>query len=51
VLSYDNFDVALFESLPEFLRKKIESSKEYNDLITAQEKKQEQGDDNIEPPF
>lgn len=32
VLSYDNFDVALFESLPEFLRKKIESSKEYKEL-------------------
>jgi hypothetical protein len=32
VLSYDNFDVSLFESLPEILRKKIESSKEYKEL-------------------
>lgn len=33
VLSYDNFDNTLFESLPEFLRKKIESSTEYKHMI------------------
>ena len=32
VLSFDNFDNALFESLPEFLRKKIESSLEYKSI-------------------
>lgn len=51
VLSYDNFDTELFNSLPEFLRKKIESSIEYNKLITEQEKKQESGDESTDPPF
>ena len=32
VLSFDNFDNTLFESLPEFLRKKIEGSTEYKDI-------------------
>lgn len=32
VLSYDSFNRELFESLPEFLRKKIESSVEYKAL-------------------
>jgi len=35
VLSYDNFDNTLFESLPEFLRKKIESSVEYQELANS----------------
>lgn len=32
VLSFDSFDNALFESLPEYLRKKIESSEEYEEM-------------------
>jgi hypothetical protein len=32
VLSYDDWNQELFESLPEFLRKKIESSVEFNSL-------------------
>jgi hypothetical protein len=53
VLSYDNFDVALFESLPEFLRKKIESSKEYKELgttsIQQKEVSNKEGEDDL--PF
>jgi hypothetical protein len=51
VLSYDNFDVALFESLPEFLRKKIESSKEYQELGKTTQTTQAGELDSTEPPF
>lgn len=33
VLSYDNFDFTLFGKLPEFIRKKIETSLEYKEMI------------------
>jgi len=36
-LNYDNFDGHLFESLPEFIRKKIESSVEYKALMNNNE--------------
>jgi len=55
VLSYDNFDVALFESLPEFLRKKIESSKEYKELGNSAQSPKESAraeeEESSEPPF
>ena len=54
VLSYDNFDVALFESLPEFLRKKIESSKEYKELGSGKPSSipdKEENDDLDKLPF
>jgi hypothetical protein len=34
VLSFDNFDTDVFDSLPEYLRKKIEGSEEYKELAT-----------------
>lgn len=36
-LSYDNFDKELFEKLPEFLRKSIQESDEYNKMILGKE--------------
>jgi hypothetical protein len=36
-LNYDNFDGHLFESLPEFIRKKIESSIEYKKMMNNNE--------------
>jgi hypothetical protein len=36
VLSYDNFDAALFNSLPDFLKQKIQSSEEYAALQSPQ---------------
>lgn len=55
VLSYDNFDIALFESLPEFLRKKIESSKEYkelgNSVQSPKESARAEEEESSEPPF
>jgi hypothetical protein len=35
ILSYDSFDIDLFNSFPEFLRKKIESSVEYKAMTTS----------------
>lgn len=40
-LSYDNFDVNFFQTLPEFVREKIKSSVEYQDMVT----------DPNDPPF
>lgn len=37
LLCYDEFDVALFESLPDFLKDKIKSSKEYQAMGNTQE--------------
>ena len=36
-LNYDNFDRAIFEALPEFIRKKIESSFEYKQMMNGGE--------------
>jgi len=52
VLSYDDWNQELFESLPEFLRKKIESTPEFQALgkptTKAEPKSEEDGE---EPPF
>jgi hypothetical protein len=47
ILSYDNFDVKLFESLPDFLKEKIKSSKEFSmlDVEVNQDVKQESDSD------
>ena len=37
VLSYDNFDESVFEALPDFLKEKIRSSKEYRAIANPQE--------------
>lgn len=56
-LNYDNFDFSAFNSLPEYLRKKIESSLEYKQMIDKlegfeQEKKEILSSDNNEDlPF
>lgn len=51
VLSYDNFDVELFNSLPEFLRKKIESSVEYQNLNKPSTVAETQETEESELPF
>jgi hypothetical protein len=54
VLSYDDFNWDLFNSLPEFLRKKIESSKEFKLLKAPAAKIQEvtvEAADDDQPPF
>jgi hypothetical protein len=55
ILSYDDFNYDLFNSLPEFLRKKIESSEEYAEMQTQKPKDdvlpwEPQGDSEA-PPF
>jgi hypothetical protein len=54
VLSYDDFNWDLFNSLPEFLRKKIESSKEFKLLKAPAAKIQEvtvEATEDDQPPF
>lgn len=50
VLSYDDWNQELFESLPEFLRKKIESSVEFKSLGKV-EKAESKEEDSGELPF
>lgn len=52
VLSYDNFDYELFESLPDFIKDKIKSSEEYKALKHPHIVNDESGDDeSSELPF
>jgi hypothetical protein len=52
LLAYDNFDLRLFESLPDFLKDKIKSSREYRAMqgeVTVFDSKKEKEEDSL--PF